>query len=144
MPRIKFSYLTHEIEISGPESFVAEIFDWIGEPLNESIGVERKKMLTAEASFEKTNDIQGSTSTAASSAPAAKRPPLRKYIRREGSPGQERIVVEVAQEKPAEMTLASLKEKFGLTGSKFGAIRDAETLGTARRRLHESSPWKQG
>jgi len=46
--------------------------------------------------------------------------PLRKYIRKEGMPGQQKIVVEVVQQKPKEISVASLKEKFGLSDSKIG------------------------
>ena len=50
----------------------------------------------------------------------ATRTPQRKYIRKEGMPGQQKIVVEVVQQKPKEISVASLKEKFGLSDSKIG------------------------
>jgi hypothetical protein len=69
----------------------------------------------------------------------ASRSPLRKYIRKEGMPGHQRIVVEIAEQKPKEITLASLKEKFGLSNSKIGGIsRDAEKLGKIRRTMNGS------
>ena len=74
----------------------------------------------------------------------ATRPPLRKYIRREGLPGHQRVVVEVVQQKPRELSIASLKEKFGLPESKIGGvIRDAEKLGKVRRALDGSYVWAQ-
>src|SRR5450756_2365443 len=74
----------------------------------------------------------------------AKRPPLRKYIRKVGLPGHERIVVEVVDQKPKAISLASLKEKFGLSDSKIGGIiRDAEKLGKVRRVMNGSYVWAQ-
>jgi hypothetical protein len=72
----------------------------------------------------------------------ANRPPLRKYIRKEGIPGHERIVVEVVEQKPSEISIAALKEKFGLSESKIeGIIRDAEKLGKIRRVMNGSYSW---
>ena len=72
----------------------------------------------------------------------AKRLPLRKYIRKEGMPGHQRIVVEVVKLKPTEISIASLKEKFGLSESKIGGIiRDAEKLGKIRRVMNGSYAW---
>lgn len=72
----------------------------------------------------------------------ANRPPLRKYIRKEGMPGHQRIVVEVIEKKPREISIASLKEKFGLSDSKIGGIiRDAEKLGKVRRTPNGSYTW---
>lgn len=74
----------------------------------------------------------------------ADRPPLRKYIRKTGIPGQEKNVVEVIEQKPKELTLASLKDKFGLSDSKIGGIlRDAEKLGKIRRIMNGSYVWSQ-
>jgi predicted transcriptional regulator of viral defense system len=72
------------------------------------------------------------------------RPPLRKYIRKVGKPGQERIVVEVAEQKPKAISLESLKEKFGLSDSKIGGIiRDAEKFGKIKRVMNGSYVWSQ-
>jgi len=74
----------------------------------------------------------------------AKRPPVRKYIRKEGIPGHQRITVEVVEQKPREVSLASLKEKFGLSESKVGGIiRDAEKLGKIRKAQNGSYVWMQ-
>lgn len=74
----------------------------------------------------------------------AARPPLRKYIRKVGAPGHERTVVEVVAQKPKEITLASLKEKFGLTEAKLGgAIQDAERFGHPRRAANGPYAWDQ-
>jgi uncharacterized membrane protein len=74
----------------------------------------------------------------------ANRPPLRKYIRKVGIPGHERTVVEIVEQKPKEITLASLKEKFGLSETKIGGIiRDAEKFGKIRRVMNGSYVWAQ-
>jgi hypothetical protein len=74
----------------------------------------------------------------------AKRPPLRKYIRKVGIPGQERTVVEVVEQKPKAISLESLKEKFGLSDSKMGGIiRDAEKFCKIKRVMNESYVWSQ-
>jgi hypothetical protein len=53
-------------------------------------------------------------------------------------------VVEVVEQKPREISLASLKEKFGLSESKIGGIiRDAEKLGKIRKSLNGSYAWTQ-
>jgi len=71
-----------------------------------------------------------------------KRPPLRKYIRKEGIPGHQRIVVEVVEQKPQEISIASLREKFGLSTSKIGiTIRDAEKLGKIKKVMNGSYVW---
>jgi hypothetical protein len=161
MSSIKFNCLTKEIEISGSESFVESNFDKIQDLLVESIGV-RKKMVAGKTaatrkpkSIIETKEVQAGAeikkdelSVASPMLPAhelkAKRPPLRKYIRKEGTPGEQRVVVEVAEKKPAEISVESLKAKFGLSESKFGGIvRDAEKLGKTRRGLTESDVWKQ-
>jgi len=72
----------------------------------------------------------------------AKRPPLRKYIRKEGVPGHQRVVVEVVEQKPREISIASLKEKFGLSDSKIGGIiRDAEKFGKIKKVVNGSYVW---
>ena len=72
----------------------------------------------------------------------ANRPPLRKYIRKVGIPGHERIVVEVAEQKPSVISVDSLKDKFGLSESKIeGIIRDAEKLGKVKRVMNGSYVW---
>jgi hypothetical protein len=168
MPSIKFNQLTREIEMKGPESFIESNFDKVQDLLVESFGVE-KKMVSRKAkstqepiSVVKLNESQTATeikrhelseaspiSTAAKSFMPefphelkAKRPPLRKYIRKEGMPGHERIMVEVVEQKPTEISIASLKEKFGLSESKIeGIIRDAEKLGKIRRVMNGSYAW---
>ena len=70
------------------------------------------------------------------------RPPLRKYIRKEGMPGHQRVVVEVVEQKPREISIASLKEKFGLSETKIGGIiRDAEKFGKIKRVMNGSYVW---
>jgi hypothetical protein len=168
MPSIKFNQLTKEIEVKGSESFIELNFNKIRNLLVESFGVKkmivsRKTKATQEPiSFVKMKESQARAeikryelSEASPILPAtksfipefshelkAKRPPLRKYIRKEGMPGNQTIVVEVVEQKPREISIASLKEKFGLSESKIGAIiRDAEKLGKIRRVMNGSYAW---
>jgi hypothetical protein len=168
MPSIKFNLLTKEIEMKGSESFVESNFNKIQELLVESFGV-KEKMISRRTmtnqdtiSFATMKELQGGAeierhqlSQASQILPATKsaipgiahdlsekRPPLRKYIRKEGLPGHQRIVVEVVEQKPKEISIASLKEKFGLSESKIGGIiRDAEKLGKIKRVMGGSYSW---
>jgi hypothetical protein len=57
-------------------------------------------------------------------------------------PGHQRVVVEVVERKPREISIASLKEKFGLSEAKIGGvIRDGEKLGKIRRVMNGSYAW---
>jgi hypothetical protein len=170
MSSIKFNYLTREIELKGSESFIESNFNKIQDLLIESFGV--KKMMTSRKTkvtqnpisvvkakgYQTSAEITGhelsespQISTATRSAIPEKslklnvnRPPLRKYIRQVGMPGHQRIVVEVAEQKPKELSLASLKEKFGLSESQFGGIiRDAEKFGKIKRVMNGSYVWSQ-
>ena len=168
MPSIKFNLLTKEIEVKGSESFIESNFNKIQDLLVESFGVKkmivsRKTKTTQEPiSVVKMKESQAATeikrhelSEMSPILPAtesfiaefshelkAKRPPLRKYIRKEGLPGHERIMVEVVEQKPREISIASLKEKFGLSESKIGGIiRDAEKLGKIRKVMNGSYVW---
>jgi hypothetical protein len=162
--------LTKEIEMKGSESFIESNFNMIQNLLVERFEV--KKMIVARKAkvnkepmpFVKMKEaqtgaeIKGHEPSEASPISAAtkssilefthelmvKRPPVRKYIRKEGVPGQQRIVVEVAEEKPKELSLAALREKFGLSESKIGGIiKDAEKLGKIRRSMNGSFAWTQ-
>ena len=170
MSTIKFNYLTKEIELKGSESFIESNLDKIQELLIESIGV--KKEMVSRRTKAKQEPISGlkvkesqtsaemagqEPSNASQLSPAIKpfmheisheikasRPPLRKYIRKVGIPGQERIVVEVVEQKPKELSLSSLKEKFGLSDSKIGGgIWYTEKPGKMRRVMNGSYVWSQ-
>jgi hypothetical protein len=170
MPSIKFNQLTKEIEVKGSESFIESNFNKIQDLLVESFGV--KKMIVAREvkvnrepiSFiimkeaQTGAEIKGPELSEASPISTAtqssvlqfshelkvKREPLRKYIRKVGMPGQQRIVVEVAEQKPSEISIESLREKFGLSESKIGGIiRDAEKLGKIKRTMNGSYSWAQ-
>jgi hypothetical protein len=170
MPSIKFNQFIKEIEMEGSESFIESNFDKIQDLMVESFGVKknmaskRTKANQEPISFAKMKESQESTEikghelskasptvlTSISAIPKishelkATRPPLRKYIRKVGIPGHERIVVEVAEQKPREISLASLKEKFGLSESKIGGIiRDAEKFGKIKRVMNGSYVWSQ-
>ena len=168
MSVIKFNQLTKEIEMTGSESFIESNFNEIQNLLDESFGV--KKMMVsrktkrdqelissitmkefqagAEIKRHELSEASPESPATKSSAPEisqeskAKRPPVRKYIRKEGIPGHQRVTVEVVEEKPREISIASLKEKFGLSESKIvGIIRDAEKLGKIRKALNGSYVW---
>jgi hypothetical protein len=166
MSGIKFNYLTNGIEMKGSESFIESNFNKIQDLLIETFGV--KKKMTSRSTEKNREPLLGvmlketqakveaaATSNASQISQAtafpiheirheltAKRPPLRKYIRKEGTPGHQRTVVEVAELKPQEISISSLKKKFGLSDSKIGGIiRDAEKLGKIRRAVDGSYVW---
>ena len=170
MSSIKYNYLTKEIEIKGSDSFIESNFSKIQDLLDRSMGV--KKMIVSrrlkanqepisvvkvkesepsakirrQALFEVSPLLRATNSSIPeiSHESRAKRPPLRKYIRKEGIPGQQRMVVEIAQQKPKEISIASLREKFGLSDSKIGGIiRGAEKLGKLKRAANGSYVWTQ-
>jgi hypothetical protein len=155
MTGIKFSHLTKEIELKGSDSFIESNFDKIHELLIESFGVG-KKMISRRTKAKRepvsglkvyesqTRDEMGrrepfnanqSSPTIMTSVPhishevKMNRPPVRKYIRKVGIPGQEKIMVEALEQKPRELSLAQLKEKFGLSEAKNGG-----TIWHAQRR----------
>ena len=165
----KVNCLTKEIELKGSESFIESNFDKVQDPLIERFGVK----MTAPRKT-KTNQqpisvvkVKGSQAGAEirrhelaevppifpaikssmpeiSSEIKANRPPLRKYIRKVGIPGHERMVVEVVEQKPKAISLESLREKFGLSDSKIGGIiRDAEREGKIKRVMNGSYVWSQ-
>lgn len=168
MPSIKFNLWTKEIEIKGSESFMESNFNRIQDLLVESFGVkETMSSRETEMNQESLSSVTMKTSRtgaeterhrlskAPRTSPTAKsvfpetahdfntkRPPMRKYIRTEGLPGHQRIVVEVVEQRPTEISIASLKEKFGLSESKIGGIiRDAEKLGKIKRMMGGSYSW---
>jgi hypothetical protein len=72
----------------------------------------------------------------------ASRPPLKKYIRKAGTPGEQRMAVEVVNPRPKEISISALREKFGLPASKTTEIiRDAEKPGKVRRAQNGSYGW---
>jgi hypothetical protein len=154
--------------VKGPKTSIESNFSKIQDLLAEGLGVKtmtvsRKKKIKKEpVSLAKMKESQTGAeikrhelsqaspilSETKSSLPEfsyelkAKRPPLRKYIRKEGMPGHQKIAIEVVEQKPKEISIASLKEKFGLSESKIGGIiRDAEKLGKIRRALNGSYVW---
>jgi hypothetical protein len=170
MTTIKFNYLTKEIEMEGSESFIESNFNRIQDLLVESFGVKKKmasrmtkanqkpissvKVKESQSGAEiKVHELSSASQLSPAIKPSiheiphelkAKRPPLRKYIRKVGIPGHERTVIEVVEQKPKELSLASLKEKFGLSETKIGAIiRDAEKFGKIKRDMNGSYVWAQ-
>jgi hypothetical protein len=170
MSSMRFNYLTKEIEMKGSESFIQSNFNKIQDLMIERFGVKKKMTLSRakenrepvsgvkleefQTSIETTgHDLSepSQISTAFKSAIPemshelkANRPPLRKYIRRVGMPGHQKTIVEVAEQKQQEISIASLREKFGLSESKLGGIlRDAEKVGKVKRIMDGSYVWSQ-
>ena len=170
MSGIKFNQLTKEIELKGSESFIESHFSKIQDLLVESFGVKKMavpreaktnqkpetplRMKEVQAVTEiKRREVYappqistGSKSPIPAAPPTSRvsRPPVRKYIRREGMPGEQRMAVEVVGSKPSEISITALKEKFGLSDSKVGGIfRDAEKLGMVKRATDGSYVWSQ-
>jgi hypothetical protein len=168
MSSIKFNQLTQEIEMTGTEYFIESNFDKIQDLLSESFGVKdealSKEAKTTQAPIpvvkanasHTSDEITGHELSQTSPMVQARsavipeishelktsRPPLRKYIRKVGIPGHQRMAIEVVEQKPREISIASLKEKFGLSESKIeGIIRDAEKLGKIRRVMNGSYVW---
>lgn len=157
MSGIKFNQFTKEIELDGSESFIESNFNKIQDLLVESFGVKkmivaRKTKATQEPiSFVKMQEVSEAASVSQATISTipeishefkATRAPLRKYIRKVGIPGQQRTVVEVVEQKPRELSLSALKEKFGLSESKIGGIiRDAAKLGKLRKGMNGSYVW---
>jgi hypothetical protein len=168
MSSMKFNHLTREIEMKGSESFIESNFSQIQDLLVESFGAKEKmasrrtketqepisnvtmkeSQTGAEIERHELSKVLATVPTAQPSIPEisqeikVNRPPLRKYIRKVGIPGHERIVVEVAEHKPSVISVDSLKDKFGLSESKIeGIIRDAEKLGKVKRVMNGSYVW---
>ena len=139
MSVIKFNQWTKEIEMTGSESFIESNFNEIQNLLDESFGV--KKMIASIKTKAKANqepissltmkefqagaEIRHELAEASPESPVTKsstpeisqeskaiRPPVRKYIRKEGTPGHQRITVEVVEQKPREVSIASLKRNL--------------------------------
>lgn len=168
MSCITFNQSTKEIEVKGSESFIESNFNLIQDPLIENFGVKRmmaarrakanrepRSLVTKNASHkdgETTGHDQSEAFTPLRAAKPSvsevpheftvKRAPLRKYIRKEGIPGHERVAIEVVEQKPGEISISSLKEKFGLSEAQIGGIiRDAEKLGKIRKVINGSYVW---
>jgi len=74
---------------------------------------EVEKQIPADVS--QSNPSAESPITRFSSPVMINRPPMKKYIRKIGLPGQERITIEVVQKQPEVLSIEELREKFGLT-----------------------------
>ena len=144
MASIKFNTATKEIEIKGPESFIESNFDKIMDLLTDSLGVKKKKLsrktravkepiLSVETNESQTTEVIGipevdeapeavlATEPVIHEAPQetkVKRPPLRIYIRAGAKTVYTSQTVDHNEQVPEMISLASLKEKFGLTQQK--------------------------
>jgi len=146
MAGIKFNTTTKEIEIKGPESFIESNFDKIRDLLTDSLGIKKKKLSRKTRSVKEpilsieTNESQAlevidipelpsveapqtvlATEPVISEAPQepkVKRPPLRIYIRAGAKTVYKAQIDDHNEQVPEMISLASLKEKFGLSQQK--------------------------
>jgi len=144
MAGIKFNTATKEIEMKGPESFIESNFDKIMDLLTNSLGVKKKK-LSRKTSVVKepipsveTNESQTlevidipevveAPETVLATEPVipevlqerkVKRPPLRIYIRAGAKTVYKAQIDDHNEQVPEMISLASVKEKFGLSPQK--------------------------
>ncbi|MBN1613617.1 MAG: hypothetical protein JW950_04030 [Deltaproteobacteria bacterium] len=165
--KIRFNPVTNEVEIEGTESFIEENFYVISDLLASSFKTRKPRSFLEPKAEEppsfrdspeekpveeigmaedtKSHDQQPAEST--SIAPVhqtfkEKRPPVRKYIRKTGgAPHREQVFVHM-KETPEKISIASLKEKFGLSDRQIEAIiREAEREGKIRKEDDGSYVW---
>jgi fumarate hydratase class II len=144
MSRIRFNRLSKELELQGSEPFIESNFYKIHHLIAKSLELKNKSQATTvkverKSSSEsklkrpsinpavgkqKSADVSQSrpatTNTVNQGSPQRQinRPPLKKYIRKVGLPGQEKIIIEVIEQRPKILSLEGLKERFGLLQSK--------------------------
>jgi hypothetical protein len=171
MSNIKFNSSTKEIEISGSESFIESNFHRVQALLSESLG-GKKASVSRQTRADKDPLLSGETlkeklriseiREASEELPATKpeihevpqatrvaRPPVRKYfntlgkyIRSEDTSIDKSQPVDPMGKIPEELSVASLKEKFGLSERQIEEIiKDAEKQGRVRKDLDGSYVW---
>jgi hypothetical protein len=167
MPSIKFNPTTKEIEIEGPESFIESNFYRVQDLVLESLGVKKTKVSRKPHADEEpigveTMEIQIAKGTKVPEVseiseellttkpgipdvpqkPGVKRPPVRKYIR-VGEKSVSKVPIDDQMKlDPEGISIASLKEKFGLSDQKIGAIiREAEKQGRVQKDMDGSYVW---
>ena len=144
MAGIKFNTATKELEIKGPESFIESNFDKIMDLLTDSLGIKKKKLsrktkavkepiLSVETNESQTlevidiPEVVEVPETVLATEPVipevlqerkVKRPPLRIYIRDGAKTVYKSHSVDHNEQVPERISLASLKEKFGLSQQK--------------------------
>ena len=169
---IKFNAKTKEIEIRGPESFIEAHFDKISELIVGTRGAseakkaerpgEKEERIIFVDTIEEPEEMETAAVAEASPPPEiplaatpetpevsleqrVKRPPVRKYIRKDGISivsKEQSPDLDKPQQVPAGISIASLKEKFGLSEQQIGVmIREAEREGRVRRDPDGSYVW---
>lgn len=172
MSEIKISSATGEIEINGTESFIASHFGQFEALLSESFGLGKKRVAQQDAADKgprlagvkpAPTDAPGVADAATASdaaaagpgtgsspqAPRTARPPVRKYfntlgkyIRSEDTSVHKSSHGEVPRQIPEELSVASLKKKFGLSEKKIEeVIKDAERQGRVKKDPDGSYVW---
>jgi hypothetical protein len=101
-------------------------------PADERCGVEKMLAMETKTGQEPLAVVKMQESQAGPEL-KPKRAPVRKYIRKEGLPGQQRLVAEVVEEQPKEISIESLRKKFGLPEAKNGGFMVYNTTAPARK-----------
>ena len=144
MAGIKFNTATKEIEIKGPESFIESNINKIMDLLTDSLGIKKKKLsrktkavkepiLSVETNESQTLEVIDIPEVVevpetvlatepvipeAPQEPKVKRPPVRIYIRDGAKTIYKSQSADHNEQVPEMISLASLKEKFGLSQQK--------------------------
>jgi hypothetical protein len=165
MSGIRFNWATKEIEIKGSDAFIGSYFHQIEELLKESQKIVKNTSAAKTKAYEETpasDEIQKSqpikpersvaTKQGGQEVPEAQkatRPPVRKYfntlgkhIRSEDTSVNKNQTVDLTGRTLEGISIASLKEKFGLSQQQIeGIIKDAEKHGRVRKYLNGSYVW---
>lgn len=168
MSSIRFNQMTKEITIEGSESFVESNFGKVKDLLFESLGVkkQRESLKTSRAAKRlqpietpeqlipneiivseesaTAEDVSTKESTIPEDLEGVKTSslPIQECILREDGPSNRDNVCSSTKEMPARLSLASLKEKFGLTESQIERIiADAEKQGRIRKDMDGTYVW---
>ncbi|MEW6332861.1 MAG: hypothetical protein AB1558_01180 [Thermodesulfobacteriota bacterium] len=140
--------ITGEVEIQGSEAFVESNFHHIQAKLAESFG-EKQAAGTGQAAAPETVPAVAPAIKDTPPAPKVPRPPVRKYfnalgklIRSEDTSVSGNQATNVLRHHPKEISVASLKAKFGLSEKQVEEIiRDAERQGRVKRDQDGSYVW---
>lgn len=139
---------TGEVEIQGSETFVESNFHHIQAKLAESFS-EKQAPGIGQATAPETVPAATPAIKEMPPAPKVPRPPVRKYfnalgklIRSEDTSVSRNQATDVLRQHPDEISVASLKAKFGLSEKQVEEIiRDAERQGRVKRDQDGSYVW---
>jgi hypothetical protein len=168
MSSIRYNLATKEIEIEGPESFIEANFSRIQDLLIEGFGISKSEkirkpkidegpvlIITGEESeiIWAIKPPEASKASEELKADAAEipevpierkvqRPPVRKYIRKDDRLNNRDKIDNLIKKIPEKISIASLKEKLGLTEQQIEVVlREAEKQGKIRKEMDGSYVW---